>query len=97
MNTAAAASPTATADEFNPDPGALLDHLLKNLGLKNDAALARVLEVQPPVISKLRHCRLPVGATMLIRMHEVTDISIKELRALMGDRRAKFRSDVRGE
>jgi hypothetical protein len=32
---------------------------------------------------------------MLIRMHEVSDISIKDLRALMGDRRAKFRGEPR--
>jgi hypothetical protein len=34
---------------------------------------------------------LPVGASLLIRMHEVSDLSIKELRVLMGDRREKFR------
>lgn len=95
MSTAAAAAPASTtAEEFNPDPGALLDYLLGRLQLKNDAQLSRALEVAPPVLSKLRHHRLPLGATMLIRMHEVSDISIKELRALAGDRRAKFRSDV---
>jgi hypothetical protein len=59
--------------------------------LKNDAALSRALEVAPPVISKIRHYRLPVGASLLIRMHEVSDMTIRDLRALMGDRRAKFR------
>jgi hypothetical protein len=35
---------------------------------------------------------------MLIRMHEVTDLSIRELRDLMGDRRAKYRiSDIQGK
>lgn len=90
MSTAAAAAPTEATD-FTPAPAALLDELIKRLGLKNDAALALKLEVAPPVISKTRSGRLPVGAMLLIRMHEVTDISIKELRALMGDRRAKFR------
>jgi hypothetical protein len=28
---------------------------------------------------------------MLIRMHEVSELSIKELRTLMGDRRTKYR------
>lgn len=73
------------------DPNHLLDVLIERLGIKNDAALSRVLEVAPPVISKIRHRRLPVGASLLIRMHEESDISIKELRQLMGDRRAKFR------
>jgi hypothetical protein len=34
---------------------------------------------------------LPVGASLLIRMHEVSEMSISELRQLMGDRRGKFR------
>ena len=74
---------------YNPDN--LLDSLIERLNLKNDAALSRALEVAPPVISKIRHHRLPVGASLLIRMHEVSDLSIRDLRYLMGDRRAKFR------
>jgi hypothetical protein len=50
---------------YNPDN--LLDSLIERLNLKNDAALSRALEVAPPVISKIRHRRLPVGASMLIR------------------------------
>jgi hypothetical protein len=50
------------------------------------------------VISKIRHRTLPVGASLLIRMHEVTDLSIRELRELMGDRRKRMRiSDVDGK
>jgi len=73
------------------DPNRLLDTLIDKLQLKNDAALSRALSVAPPLISKIRHQRLPVGASMLIRMHEATGLSITELRALMGDRRQKFR------
>jgi hypothetical protein len=73
------------------DPNNLLDSLIERLNLKNDAALSRALEVAPPVISKIRHRRLPVGASLLIRMHEVSDLTIRELRILMGDRREKFR------
>jgi hypothetical protein len=62
-----------------------------------DAALSRALEVAHPVLSKIRHYRLPVGASMLIRMHEASGLSIRELRDLMGDRRTKYRlSDVQG-
>jgi hypothetical protein len=75
----------------NYDPNHLLGSLIQKLNLKNDAALSRALEVAPPVISKIRHRRLPVGASLLIRMHEVCGLSIKELRELMGDRRGKFR------
>lgn len=73
------------------DPNRLLDALIERLNLKNDAALSRILEVAPPVISKIRHARLPVGASMLIRMHEETGLSIRELRELMGDRRNRLR------
>ena len=73
------------------DPNHLLNTLIQKLEIKNDAALSRALEVAPPVISKIRHNRLPVGASLLIRMHEVSGMSIRELRELMGDRRAKFR------
>jgi hypothetical protein len=79
------------ADQVAYDPNNLLDSLIEKLHLKNDAALSRALEVAPPVISKIRHRRLPVGASLLIRMHEVSDLSIRDLRILMGDRRDKFR------
>ncbi len=79
------------ADQVAYDPNNLLDSLIEKLHLNTDAALSRALEVAPPVISKIRHRRLPVGASLLIRMHEVSDLSIRELRILMGDRREKFR------
>jgi hypothetical protein len=82
---------TRLSDQVAYDPNNLLDALIEKLSLKNDAALSRALEVAPPVISKIRHRRLPVGASLLIRMHEVSDLSIKDLRILMGDRRDKFR------
>lgn len=78
-------------------PNRLLDSLLQKMQLKNDAALSRMLEIPPPVISKIRHHRLPVSASVLVRMHEVTNISIRDLRFLMGDRRNKYRlSDAQG-
>lgn len=79
----------ASAQRYDPDQ--LLASLIGKLNLKNDAALSRALEVSPPVISKIRHRRLPVTASLLIRMHEVSALSIHELRQLMGDRRGKFR------
>ena len=71
-------------DAAEYDPNRVLDAIIDKLNLKNDAALSRALEVAPPVISKIRHRTLPIGATILLRMHEVSDFSIRELRALMG-------------
>lgn len=74
--------------EYNPNR--LLDEVIKMLRLKNDAALSKTLEIAPPVISKIRHRKIAVGASLLIRMHEVSELSIRDLRVLMGDRRNKF-------
>jgi hypothetical protein len=65
------------------NPNRVLDAIITRLDLKNDAALSRALEVAPPVISKIRHNTLPIGATILIRMHEISEYSIRELRELM--------------
>jgi hypothetical protein len=81
--------PQTSQAEYNPDN--LLNALIEKLGLKNDAALSRLLKVAPPVISKIRHRRLPVGASILIRMHEVSNLSLTQLRELLGDRRKKYR------
>lgn len=70
--------------EATYDPNKVLDAIIEKLNLKNDAALSRALEVAPPVISKIRHRTLPIGATILLRMHEVSEFSIRELKALMG-------------
>jgi plasmid maintenance system antidote protein VapI len=71
------------SDQAVYNPNYLLDELIKRLNLKNDAALSRALEVAPPVISKIRHNTLPIGATILIRMHEISEISIRELREML--------------
>jgi plasmid maintenance system antidote protein VapI len=60
----------------------LLDTMRQLLNLPTDAALARKIGVNPPVISKIRGRTLPVGATMLIKLHEATDMSIRELKSL---------------
>ncbi|MES2107073.1 MAG: hypothetical protein V4634_23880 [Pseudomonadota bacterium] len=81
-------------DTTNPpgyDPNRLLDALIEQLQLKNDAALSRALEVAPPIISKIRHRTMPVGASMLIRMTEISGLEIGQLRTILGDRRGKFR------
>lgn len=76
MNRARALEPSSFV------PNKLLDTLIEKLNLKNDAELCRVLEVQPPIISKIRHGKLAVGATILLRMHEKSEISIRDLKEL---------------
>lgn len=75
------------------EPSNLLDALIEHLGVRNDAALSRALYLSAPMISKLRSKTLPVSATVLVRMHDVTGLGIRELRALMGDQRRRFGID----
>lgn len=62
----------------------LLDHLISHFQLKNDAALARAIDVSAPVISKLRHGTLKLGATAILAIHEAFDMPIREIKALAG-------------
>lgn len=73
------------------DPNHLLNTLIEHLGLTNDGALSLKLKVAKDVIRHIRQKRLPIGASMLLWMHEASGISIEDLRVLMGDRRAKCR------
>lgn len=67
----------------------LLDHVIEISKLKNDAALSRLLEVAPPVISKLRTGTLGLGSTMILAMHEATGISVRDIRKISGVRSAR--------
>jgi plasmid maintenance system antidote protein VapI len=62
----------------------LLDTVNREFGFKNDAALARELDMAPPHISKVRNQHLPVGADMMIRLHERTQMSIASIKKLAG-------------
>jgi len=63
---------------------AFFDVLLGRLRLKNDAALSRALGVAPPVISKIRHGRLDIGDMLIIRIHELTDMPVREIKQALG-------------
>lgn len=65
------------------NPNYFLNKLIEVLALKNDAALGRVLQVSPPVLSKIRHLRLPVTAGFLLKAYDATDLSIEALRTLL--------------
>ena len=75
------------------DPGRLLSALRAQRKLRSDVGLARALEVPAELLSRVRTGEIPVMPELLIRMEEVSGWSGRELRDLMGDRRAKFRFD----
>ena len=62
----------------------LMDAVIEKLRLKNDAALSHALEVAPPVISKIRHNRLPVGPSLMVRIHEIAGVSFADMHQLLG-------------
>lgn len=82
-------------NEKTYDPNKLIDAITARLELKNDAAVARALKVETPIIEKLRSNRLPLGGYLLMRLREVTGMSVTDLKDLMGDRRSKFRMNIR--
>ncbi|MYM25759.1 hypothetical protein GTP46_24325 [Duganella sp. FT135W] len=61
------------------EPNALIDYLLTENNIANDAALSRALEVAPPVISKIRNNRLYVGATLRLRIMRKFGMSLEKL------------------
>lgn len=80
---------------------ALLDLVAEKIGPhgRYDAGLARALEVAPPVISKIRHGRLPVAAGMVLRIHLLTDMPIREIKSYVtrGPQMPKRATGVRDE
>jgi DNA-binding transcriptional regulator YdaS (Cro superfamily) len=60
------------------------DAILKRTGVKNDRALARLIDVDPCSLSNMRAGRAGMGPTILLRVHEATAIPIAELKALAG-------------
>lgn len=64
--------------------GPMLDALMANLKVTSDAALSRKLMVPPPVISKLRNNKIGVSAGLLVRIHDVTGMSINKVRTMLG-------------
>jgi hypothetical protein len=61
----------------------VLDYLKEKRLVKNDRDLARVLDVNPPLLSKIRNGHLKFGAWMILAVHEEFDIPIKEIKALL--------------
>ncbi len=78
-----------TTHPYNPNM--LFDVLLATFGLDDDEALGSVLHIGAPLIRRIRCGQVPVDPLLLLRMNELSGISVRELRRLMGDRRAEWR------
>lgn len=71
-------------------PNHLLDTLMVRLDVKSDAALGRTLGIPASTISKVRHRQMAVNSTLLLAAHEATEMSIRELRTLLGDTETRY-------
>jgi transcriptional regulator with XRE-family HTH domain len=58
---------------------AILNAVMLRLKLGSDRQLSGELGVKPPVISKLRNGHQALGPAVLIRLLEVSDVSLREL------------------
>lgn len=79
---------TPTTENYTPD--LFIDRLIHRLGVRSSSALGRLVGLSPSVISKVRHGRLAISGEILLRIHESTNIPIRELRRMMGDTRRYF-------
>lgn len=61
----------------------LLDDVMEEYGIKNDAALCRFLGLTPPVVSKMRRGSLGVSGDTKILIHEKTNMSIADIQRIM--------------
>lgn len=59
----------------------MLDDIQSQMRLKNDQHTARALELQPSTISRLRSGHLFFGATLIVRVHELTDWPIRDIKS----------------
>ena len=57
----------------------LLDFLRREMDLKTDREVAQLLQLGFPTISKIRH-GAPVSDTVILRIHECTDIPVRVIR-----------------
>lgn len=61
----------------------LLDQVRAKLNLKSDMALGIQLGLGPPCVSKLRSGRLPLGTTLLLRIHD-SGLELSSIRDILG-------------
>lgn len=78
------------------DPARLLDTLRQRLQLHSDKALAKALQIAPPLLARLRERGVPVSGSLLLRIQDVSGIAIDELQRVLGDRRRRMRLALAG-
>ena len=61
----------------------LIDHLRDWFAARSDRQLSKVLGVDPPTISRIRHGTRPVTAEFILAVHDATDMPIAVIRQMI--------------
>lgn len=64
-------------------PHAVLDAVLHMTSCKSDAELCRLLDISPPILSRVRSKKLAVSSNIILAIHEKTHMSVANIRRLM--------------
>jgi hypothetical protein len=80
--------PTKNYPAYSPSD--LIDHLKALYNLKNDLSFSKTFGFSPAHISKLRHKKTIVSPHFLLRIHDISQISISDLKKMMKDNRKFF-------
>ena len=79
------------ADGHTYDPSRLLNRVARELGMADDATLANALELPKIFLANIRQGKRRVGATVFVRMQELSGIPIAKLKQIMGEKRGRYR------
>ncbi|NEX60138.1 helix-turn-helix domain-containing protein [Noviherbaspirillum galbum] len=72
-----------SSHRYDPGGERLLNLLMEKLGITTDRALSRTLDVDTATLSRIRNRRTPVPAAMIVKMLEITDLSVHEIKAVL--------------
>jgi plasmid maintenance system antidote protein VapI len=61
----------------------ILDVLKEKYDLKNDAAIAKALEIAPPIVSRIRNGKSNVSAEIILKIHETFGMPVADIKALL--------------
>ena len=61
----------------------ILDVLKEKYDLKNDAAIAKALEIAPPIVSRIRNGKSNVSAEIILKIHETFRMPVADIKALL--------------
>ena len=61
----------------------LLSQIMRHNKIKNYAALSRVIGVSTPALSKYVNGDLPIGDSMILRLHETFGVPVASIRAAL--------------